>query len=29
MDNYVNYRYRDCQNHSFQNEFPKGEEKKS
>jgi hypothetical protein len=29
MDNYVNYRYRDFQNQSFQNEFPKGEEKKA
>ena len=29
MDNYVNYRYRDFQNQSFQNEFRKGEEKKA
>jgi Pentapeptide repeats (8 copies) len=29
MDNYVNYRYRDFQNQSFQNEFRKGEQKKA
>ena len=29
MDNYVNYRHRDFQNQSFQNEFRKGEEKKA
>ena len=29
MDNYVNYRYRDFQNQSFQNEFRKSEEKKA
>ncbi|PZV14311.1 MAG: hypothetical protein DCF20_13000 [Pseudanabaena sp.] len=29
MDTYVNYRYRDFQNQSFQNEFRKGEEKKA
>jgi hypothetical protein len=27
MNNYVNYRYRDFQNQSFQNEFRKGEDK--
>ncbi|WP_103667287.1 pentapeptide repeat-containing protein [Pseudanabaena sp. BC1403] len=29
MDNNVNYRYRDFQNQSFQNEFRKGEEKEA
>lgn len=27
MNSYVNYRYRDFQNQSFQNEFRKGEDK--